>query len=411
MLFVSVVINYLDRSNLSIVAPRISEDLHLTPAALGMTFSAFGWTYALLQLPASRLVDRISPRTLFAIALALWSSATFLMGFAQTFVSLFAMRLALGALEAPTYPINNRIVTQWFPERERAGAIGVYTSGQFVGLAFLTPVLALIANHYGWRLIFQLTGILGIVWAIAWWWWYRDPMETQRAREDEFVPIAQNGAQSTQGDSATLAISALWRDLRIVLGRRKLWGVYIGQFCLASIQWFFLTWFPTYLVRYRHITLTKAGFYSSLPYLAGFIGVISGGLLSDWLLRHGTSITAARKIPIVTGSFLASAIVLGNQVHNPYMVIACMTCSSFGCGFASITWSIVSTMAPEHLIGLTGGAFNCISNLSAIVVPIVVGLLIRGDSFSRPLVYIATMALMGVVAFVFIVGKIERIEV
>jgi ACS family D-galactonate transporter-like MFS transporter len=411
MLFVGVVINYLDRSNLSIVAPRISADLHLTPATLGMTFSAFGWTYALLQLPASRLVDRISPRMLFAIALMLWSSATFLMGFAQTFASLFALRLAVGALEAPTYPINNRVVTQWFPERERAGAIGVYTSGQFVGLAFLTPVLASIANHYGWRLIFQLTGALGVVWAIAWWSWYRDPTERQNTSEDELLLITQVRAQSAQGNRATPKNTALWRDLGIVLGRRKLWGLYIGQFGLASVQWFFLTWFPTYLVIDRHIALAKAGFYSSLPYLSAFIGVISGGLFSDWLLRLGTSITAARKIPIVTGSFLASVIVLGNQFHDPHLVIACMACSSFGCGFASITWSIVSTMAPEHLIGLTGGAFNFISNLSAIVVPIVVGLLIRGDSFTRPLAYIAAMAIMGIVAFVFLVGKIERIEV
>lgn len=411
MLFVSVVINYLDRSNLSIVAPRISEDLHLDPAALGLTFSAFGWTYALLQLPASRLVDRISPRMLFAIALALWSTATFLMGFAQTFVSLFAFRLAVGAFEAPTYPINNRVVTQWFPERERAGAIGVYTSGQFVGLAFLTPVLALIASRYGWRPIFEITGGLGVLWAMAWWWLYRDPAEKHSASENELLPIKKNRPQSLPLNLTVSRSSTLWKDLGIVLGSRKLWGVYIGQFCLASIQWFFLTWFPTYLVRYRHIALTEAGLYSSLPYLAGFIGVISGGFLSDWLLRHGRSITVARKIPIVTGCFLASAIVLASQFHGPHLVIACMTCSSFGCGFASITWSIVSTMAPEHLIGLTGGAFNCISNLSAIVVPIVVGLLIRGNSFTRPLAYIATMAMMGMCSFVFLVGKIERVMV
>jgi ACS family D-galactonate transporter-like MFS transporter len=411
MLFVSVVINYLDRSNLSIVAPRISEDLHLTPTALGMTFSAFGWSYALLQLPASRLVDRINPRLLFAIALVLWSSATFLMGFAQTFISLFTLRLAVGAFEAPTYPLNNRVVTQWFPERERAGAIGVYTSGQFVGLAFLTPVLALIVNHNGWRLIFQLTGAIGVVWAIAWWRWYREPTEWQRTGEDKFVPFADRGVQPVPGQQPTPEPSTLWRDLRIVLGRRKLWGVYIGQFCLASIQWFFLTWFPTYLVRYQHIALIEAGFYSSLPYLAGFIGVISGGLLSDWLLRQGISITLARKIPIVTGCFLASAIVLGIQFRDPRLVIACMTCSSFGCGFASITWSIVSTMAPERLIGLTGGTFNCISNLSAIVVPIVVGLLIRGNSFTRPLAYIAATAITGMCSFVFIVGKIEKVRV
>jgi len=127
MLFVCVVINYLDRSNLSIVAPRLTQDLHLTPVMLGTILAAFGWTYALFQVPASRLVDRVNPRILFAVALALWSLATFIMGLVGTFLALIALRVAVGAMEAPAYPINNRIVTTWFPERERASAIGFYT--------------------------------------------------------------------------------------------------------------------------------------------------------------------------------------------------------------------------------------------------------------------------------------------
>lgn len=138
--------------------------------------------------------------------------------------------------------------------------------------------------------------------------------------------------------------------------------------------------------------------------------MIFGGFLSDWLLRHGKSLTAARKIPIVIGSLQASVIVLADQFADPRLVVACMTCSFFGCGFASITWSVVSTLAPERLIGLTSGAFNFISNCSAIVVPIVVGLLIKGESFTRPLVFISCMTVVGISSYVFVVGKIERIE-
>lgn len=416
MLFVCVVINYLDRSNLSIVAPRLAEDLHLSPVALGTILSAFGWTYALFQVPASRFVDRVHPRALFAITLTLWSLSTLMMGFVGTFVGLVALRLVVGLMEAPAYPINNRIVTTWFPERERAGAIGFYTSGQFVGLAFLTPILAWLEVRYGWRSIFCVTGAVGVAWAGAWWLLYRDPAEMRSVNQAELRLIeAGGGIPGLTRKLKDLRSSSVWSDLGIVLSRRKLWGLYIGQFGIVSIQWFFLTWFPVYLVRYRHIALAKAGFLASLPFLAAFIGAILGGVLSDSLLRRGLGITLARKIPVILGLLLASCIFLANYCQDPRLVVACMTCSFFGSGFASITWSIVSTVAPERLLGLTGGVFNFISNCSAFVVPMAIGLLIKGgsftgESFSRPLVFISILGAMGVLSYLFVVGKIERIQ-
>lgn len=412
MLFVCVVINYLDRSNLSIVAPRLTEDLHLTPVMLGTILGAFGWTYALFQVPASRFVDRVNPRVLFAVALALWSLATFFMGFVGTFLALIGLRLAVGAMEAPAYPINNRVVTTWFPERERASAIGLYTSGQFVGLAFLTPLLAWLEARYGWRFIFQSTGAVGLVWAIAWWFLYRDPNHASGINQAELRLIEEGGGipeLSKKLDESQLEKGTVWRDLGFVLSKRKLWGLYLGQFGVISVQWFFLTWFPTYLVHYKHIELAKAGAMASLPFLAAFVGVISSGMLSDWLLRRGLGVTLARKIPVVTGLVLASTIFVANWCDDPRLVIACMTLSFFGTGSACIAWSLVSTVAPERLIGLTGGMFNFISNCAAFIVPMVIGLLVKGNSFSRPLFFISSMGVMGICSFVFLVGKIERI--
>ncbi len=412
MLFVCVVINYLDRSNLSIVAPRLTEDLHLTPVMLGTILGAFGWTYALFQVPASRFVDRVNPRVLFAVALALWSLATFFMGFVGTFLALIGLRLAVGAMEAPAYPINNRVVTTWFPERERASAIGFYTSGQFVGLAFLTPVLAWLEAHYGWRFIFLATGAVGIVWAIAWWFLYRDPNHARGVNKAELRLIEEGGGipeLSKKLDESRSYTSTVWKDLGFVLSKRKLWGLYLGQFGVVSVQWFFLTWFPTYLVHYKHIELAKAGAMASLPFLAAFVGVLCSGVLSDWLLRRGLGVTLARKIPVVTGLVLASTIFVANWFDDPRLVIACMTLSFFGTGSACIAWSLVSTVAPERLIGLTGGMFNFISNCAAFIVPMVIGLLVKGNSFSRPLFFISSMGVMGICSFVFLVGKIERI--
>lgn len=411
MLFVSVVINYLDRSNLSIAAPRLTNEMQLSPKMLGATLSAFGWMYAFLQIPASRLVDRMNPRSLYALTLALWSLGTLAMGFAGTILQILALRIAIGAFEAPAYPINNRIVTAWFGETERAGVIGFYTSGQFVGLAFLTPLLMWIEVHFGWRAVFQATGLVGLAWAFVLWAWYREPLESPWVNESELTLIADGGGIPNLGQHLSQAgKSTILKDLRFLLSEPKLIGLYVGQFGLSSTQWFFLTWFPTYLVRFRHMTVTSAGVAASLPFLAAFFGVLSGGILSDWLIRGGRTLTVARKTPIIIGLILASTVSLANLTTNSSMILFLMSCSFFGSGFASISWSVVSAMAPQRLIGLTGGVFNFVSNCSAIVVPIVIGFLVRGNSFSMPLLFISATALMGIGSFLFLVGDIRRLD-
>jgi ACS family D-galactonate transporter-like MFS transporter len=161
LIFVSVVINYMDRTNLSVAATAITNDLKLTPVQLGLLFSAFGWTYAALQIPGGILADRISSRLLYTISLIGWSLMTLFQGLVTGVVALIGLRFAVGVFEAPSYPINNRIVTSWFPTNERASAISVYTSGQFLGLAFITPVLTSIQYYAGWRGLFITTGITG----------------------------------------------------------------------------------------------------------------------------------------------------------------------------------------------------------------------------------------------------------
>ena len=413
LLFVTVVINYLDRSNRSIAAPELFKELNIDPVHAGLVFSAFGWTYALMQIPGGWLVDKVSPRVLYAGALALWSAATLLLGFAGSFVGLIVLRLAVGALEAPAYPINNRVVTTWFPTRERASAIGGYTSGQFVGLAFLTPVLAWLQVHLGWHMVFVATGLAGIAWAAVWYAVYREPRTLRGVNAAEIALIRDGGGLVDLEDRIAARSDrtpSTWRDLGVVLGRRKLWGIYLGQFALNSTLWFFLTWFPTYLVKYRGMDFIKSGFLASLPFLAAFVGVLCSGVLSDWLMRRGASQGFARKLPIISGLLISTCIIGANYVSSTGWVIAFMTIAFFGNGFASITWSLVSGLAPARLLGLTGGVFNLVGNLSAIATPIVIGLLVDGADFSRAITYIAAMALAGSLSYGLLVGKVERID-
>jgi ACS family D-galactonate transporter-like MFS transporter len=409
LLFVSVTINYLDRSNLSITAPAMRAALGFDTAQMGYVLSAFGWTYALCQIPGGWLVDRVAPRVLFAVLIVAWSLATIVLGFTASVAGLMAVRMLVGALEAPSYPINNRVVTTWFPERERATAIGFYTSGQFVGLAFLTPVLVWIQTRFGWHMVFVATGAVGVVWGFVWYAVYRQPHEFARTNAGEIDLIRRGGGLVDLDRKQRERSSFSGTDLARVLSSRKLWGVYFGQFALTSTLWFFLTWFPTYLVQARGMSFVKAGVLASLPFLAAFVGVLCSGVLSDMMVRRGASLGTARKVPIVTGLLLSTSVVGANYVNEPALIIGFLALAFFGNGLASITWSLVSAIAPERLLGLTGGVFNFVGNLSGITVPIVIGYLARDYGFSAGLTYIAVLALLGALSYVFVVGRVERL--
>lgn len=409
LIFVNVVINYMDRSNLAVAASEIDKEFKLTPVQLGLIFSAFSWTYLAFQIPGGILVNRFSPRILYAFSLVAWSFATIVQGFAKGFTTLFGLRMATGAFEAPAFPINNRVVSNWFPDNERASAIAVYTSGQFLGLAFLMPVLSMIQLEVGWKGLFVVTGLIGIIWGIIWYLFYRDPLNHKGVNAAELQHIESGGGMldKQQGEKKT---AFRWTDLMAVLSYRKLWGIYIGQFAVNATLWFFLTWFPKYLVDYRGLDFIKSGYWASIPYLAAFTGILCSGFLSDYLVKKGVSAAKARKRPIIIGLLLSVFILGANYVDAPGLIIFFMSLSFFGIGFASITWIFVSTLAPKHLVNLTGGVFNFVGQLAGIIVPIVIGFLASGGNFAPALVFVAVMGLLGACSYIFLVGNVERIK-
>lgn len=407
--FVNVVINYMDRTNISVAATMITDDLHLSSVQLGLIFSAFGWTYAALQIPGGILADRIKTRILYTICLVIWSLATVLQGFAAGFAMLFALRLAIGVFEAPSFPMNNRIVTSWFPDKERGSALGMYTSGQYLGLAFLAPIMTSLQYYAGWQGLFIVTGIAGIIWGIAWYFIYRDPLEHPKANKAELDYIESGGGliNKTAGKHQS---PFRWADLKEVFSHRKLWGIYLGQFCLGSTLWFFLTWFPTYLVKYRGMDFLKSGFLASVPFLAATAGILASGFISDYMMKKGLSQGTARKTPVITGLLLTVSIIGANYVESPAWIIFFMCLAFFGNGFAAITWIFVSVLAPKHLIGLTGGVFNFIGNLAAVFIPIIIGFIVEDGNFEPALILVGCLGATGTLCYLFLVGKVERIK-
>ena len=411
LIFGTVVINYLDRTNISVAASAISESMELSTVQMGLIFSAFGIAYAALQIPGGIIVDKVRLRLLYALMLFLWSVATLFQGFVSSFKVLLGLRASIGVFEAPSYPANNAIVTKWFPETERASAIAIYTSGQFIGLAFLFPVLTLIQDQVGWRGLLIISGIIGIVWAFVWYAFYRDPDQHKTVNESELKLIKDGGGFAQKKDKTEKKEKFNWNDFFEAFKHKKLWGIYIGQFCMGSMSIFFLTWFPTYLVEYRGLDFIKSGFLASIPFLAAFCGVLLAGFSSDYLIKKGRTPEFSRKAPVLIGLSLSTLIIGANFTDSTFLIILFLTIAFFGNGLASITWVFVSLMAPKRIIGLVGGVFNLIGGLSAVIVPTVIGVLVQDGDFSPALFFIGALTVIGFLSFLLVVGKVKRIEI
>jgi ACS family D-galactonate transporter-like MFS transporter len=410
MIFFTVVICYVDRANLAVASAHIQQEFGISKTQMGYIFSAFAWTYTMSQIPGGWFLDRVGSRLTYFIAILGWSIATLLQGFAGGLASLIGLRAVTGMFEAPAFPTNNRMVTSWFPERERASAVGFYTSGQFVGLAFLTPLLIWIQEILSWHWVFLITGGIGILWSLVWFFVYQSPRKSKGINAAELEYIRAGGGM-VDGDAPVekknrVALTAA--DWKLVFNR-KLVGVYLGQFAVASTLWFFLTWFPNYLTQEKHISALTAGFMTTVPFLAAFVGVLLSGLVADKLVRKGKSIGFARKLPIICGLLLSTCIMGANYTNDPIWIMILMALAFFGNGFASITWSLVSSLAPVRLIGLTGGVFNLAGGLGGITVPLVVGYLAQDYGFSPSLVYISAVALFGALSYIFLVGEVKRV--
>jgi len=409
LLFIGVVINYLDRANLALALPVIGVDLHINAVEKGLILSAFGWSYVLMQVPGGIIIDRFGPRITFAVSLATWSVVTMLQGLARNAAVFIGMRVLLGITEAPAFPLNSRVVATWFPRNERGFAIGVYTAGEFGGLAIFTPVLAFILSNLGWQAMFVICGAIGVIFAVFWFLAYRDPKHSHGVNQAELDYIREGGGLA---ETVPEGRRFSWADVVELLSHRQLWGIYIGQFAVGVTLWFFLTWFPSYLVTARHLSIIHAGFYASIPYIAAMLGVLFGGAFSDGLIRRGVALSVARKTPVIVGLLGASTIMLANYVGDINVVIAIMAVAFFCQGMSNMSWTLVGEMAPRELQGLTGGVFNVFANIPSIVTPIVIGIILANtnNDFSGALIFVTVVDLIGVLSYIFVIGRVYRIQ-
>ena len=329
------------------------------------------------------------------------------------FLALMVLRFFLGAMEAPVGPASARIITAWFPSSERGIAGAIFNSAQYISLVIFTPLMGWLAQRFGWEHVFVVMGSTGIVFGLLWAKLYYAPLQHPRVSEEELAYLREGGALvdlGGQGDlkkSEGLKLSSVTRLFK----SRMLVGIVIAQYCITSITWFFVSWFPSYLVKGRGFSILEAGFVAAIPAVCGCIGGVSSGFVSDWLLKKTGSLTMARKLPITVGLVLSAAMILCNYVDASWMVVALMSAAFFGKGFGSLGWTVVADTAPKEVVGITGGLFGMVGNLGGIVTPVVIGYILAGTgSFNGALVFVGAHGVVAVLSYWLIVGRIERID-
>jgi ACS family glucarate transporter-like MFS transporter len=417
MLFVVTTVNYADRATISIAGPVISKDLGLNAAQMGLIFSAFGWAYVIAQLPGGWLLDRYGSKMVYAGSLALWSLFTIAQGFVGfvtgglAVVVLFGLRFLLGVAESPSFPGNGRVVAAWFPRQERATASAIFNSAQYFATVIFAPLMGWITFSFGWPWVFGVMGGLGIILTVAWLRLVYSPVDHPMANRAEVEYIAAGGGLVNMDQPAPkdAAAGSEWSFIGQMFRNRMMVGIFIGQYCINAITYFFITWFPVYLVQARGMSILKAGFVASLPAICGFLGGILGGIFSDWMLRRGWSLTVARKTPIVGGMLLSMAMIACNYTDLQWVVVALMALAFFGKGIGALGWAVMSDAAPREITGLANGVFNMCGNVSSITTPIVIGEIIQvTGSFNDALVFVGANALLAAVSYLLIVGEIKR---
>ena len=403
LLVASGTVNYLDRSALAIANPEIRQQLGLDATKMGVLLSAFLISYAFCQLPAGLLVDRVGPRKLLGLGLAVWSLAQTLAGFVTGFTQFWWARVFLGVGEAPQFPTGARVVSDWFNVRDRGLPTGIFNSASSVGPALAPPILTYLMLAFGWRIMFIVMGALGLLVAIIWYGLYRNP--------DEYATPADRAAIRS-GDTASEPITpASWARL---FRFRTTWGMIAGNFCVGYLTWIYFAWLPGFLEIQHHISIGRTGIFAAIPPFFGIFGSVLGGWISDRLAASGFTPLNSRKIPIIGGIIaMAACTFLTAYASSFAMVMIFVSAAVFFSTITSATiWAIVTAAAPQNYVASIGSIQNFGGYLGGTCSPIVTGIIVdRTGSFVLALVIGGLMSLLGALIFLVIVRRpISRAE-
>lgn len=407
MLGVGILINYFDRVNISVAAPELQKEFGLTPGDVGLLFSAFFWSYAILQIPVGVVLDRFGVTTVSRIGAFLWGLGTAVVPLAGSFTTLFGARVLLGVAEAPAFPANSKATGYWFPRGERALATAIFDAAAKFSNVIGIPLVALVVATFGWRWGFWATAALSFVYFLVFWFVYRDPSADPKLGAAERDYIRAGGA-APEGPSGSSPMGMLGH----VLQSRKVWGLTIGFAAYGYSFYLFLTWLPGYLVASLHMSMIKSAGYAAIPWICATIAdLVVGGWLIDALIARGYDETRVRKSVLIGGMALGLAVFGATATSNPMWAVFWISVALSGLAAAApVGWSIPSLIAPRGGAGTIGGVMNFANNLMGAIAPAVTGFLVgETNSFSIAFLVAGVVLIVGIFSYVVLLGRIEPI--
>lgn len=395
LLFFAGMLNYLDRAALSVMAPLVKKDLNIDDAQMGILFSCFFIGYCLFCFLGGWGADRFGPRKVFGWAAAIWSLFCGATALAGTFTHLLIVRVLFGIGEGPMGTTTNKSISNWFPRKEVGRAVGFTNAGQPLGAAVAAPVVGLVGLHFGWRVSFIVIAVLGFVWLGFWLWLFRDkPEQHSRVAESERNMIKAQRPATRAAGSAAAQPTKLWHYVFSL----PVLGVAAAFFCFNYIQYFFLSWLPSYLTDFQHLDIKSMSLIGILPWLGATIGFIGGGLISDALFRRTGNFLQSRKLVIFSGLAVAAlCVMLTAWASSVTSAVSLITLASV---FAYMTpqacWSLLQDIVPAERIGTAGGFVHLLANLAGILSPGITGFLIQyGGGYSSAFLLASVLALAG----------------
>jgi ACS family D-galactonate transporter-like MFS transporter len=403
-----ILVNYFDRIGLSVAGPQLQLEFGLDPAQLGLIFSVFFWSYALLQIPVGVVLDRFGVMPIGRIGAALWSVATALTALAGGVGGIIAARVLLGIAEAPAFPANAKATGYWFPRDERALATAIFDSAAKFSNVIGAPLIGLAVVNFGWRGAFWSMAVLNFAYFILFFLFYRDPSADHRLSATEYDHI-RGGGGAVEGTAATGAGAMLG----YLLSTRKIWGLTIGFAAYGYSFALFLTWLPGYLVHEMHMSILGSAEYTAIPWMVATVtDLVIGGWLIDFLIRRGNDETLVRKTVLVIGMALGLAVFGAAFTARPALAIVWISIALGGLAAAApVGWSIPSLIAPKGGAATIGGIMNFVNNLMGAIAPIVTGFVVGiTGSFDGAFLVAGIALVIGIFAYVVLLGRIEPIR-
>ena len=382
LLFLAGVVNFLDRSSLSIANTTVRAELHLNATQMGWLLSAFSLAYGFAQLPLVGLLDGLGTRAVLGGGLGLWSAAQMLTGFVRGMPMFLGLRVLLGVGEAPFYPVGVRSVREWFGLEARGRATAVMNVSQTISLAAAPPLLTWVMLRLGWRAMFMLLGAAGLVVALGWVVLHRARRETEFAEAEDV-----RAGRSAWG---------------VLLRRREVWGLMLGWGGINYTAWLYLAWLPGYLQGQRHLSVARSGWVAAVPFLAGAVGMLLSGVVSDERVKRGAEAVRVHRQNLMGGMVLSAASTLMvARSATTWQAVACISVALFAIHFAGTSgWGYVQAVSGREHVASLSALQNFAGFMIASAAPVVTGWIVdRTQSFGMAFVVCAVVTVLGAVSY------------